>query len=248
MTEPLGLWPTAGPRPYTSPDLGTGDAIEGDAVDIGLAHARPVKRSVRRLSKVANARETVRGFGHDVDVIGLTMGQFSLLDLIHAALDYTGPADVDIATWSAGLYDIEAARRFREEGRIRRIRFVMDSATEKRGQASAVQIDQLFGADAIRTTRSHAKFALLYNADWGVVITSSMNLNLNPRVEQFEMTDDRDRCDFFRSWVDAVWLEVPAGGERREGDRQVPRTATLEAVEPVSGVTMGRISIGKTRE
>ena len=213
------------------------------------AVARPRKAARHRLSKVANARDTIAGFGPAVDIVGLTHGQFSLLDLIQATLDITGPARVDIATWSAGLYDVDAARRFVEDGRITGIRFVMDSASEKRGQAAAVDIGDLFGADTIRTTRSHAKFALIGNDTWHVVITSSMNLNLNPRVEQFEMTDDADRHTFFAAWVDEVFAEVPAGGRRRGDDRSLPHTSGLDHVQPITGVTgVGTISTGRIHE
>lgn len=199
----------------------------------GRAHVRPVRKARHRLSKVANARDTIAGFGHGMDVVGLTYGQFSLLDLIQAALDITGPADVAISTWSAGLYDVDAADRFVADGRIRRIRFVMDSATQKRGQASAVEIADLFGADAIRTTRSHAKFAVLTNDDWSVVITSSMNLNLNPRLEQFEMTDDPDRAALFLEFVDGLFAELPPGAT---DDRELPALAGMDGVQPSLGI------------
>lgn len=196
------------------------------------SHLRAVKTSRMRHSKVAGARDTIAGFSHDIDIIGLTHGQFSLLDLLHATLDITGDADVDIATWSAGIYDVDAARRFAAEGRIRRIRFIMDSATQKRGQASAVDIGDLFGHESIRTTRTHAKFALISNQQWAVTITTSMNLNLNPRCEQFEMTEDRQRHDFFAGWVDSIFAEIPAGGQRRADDRQLPASLDLETVTP----------------
>ena len=200
------------------------------------AHVRPKRRTRARFSKVASARDTIAGFGPDMDVAGLTYGQFSLIDLIQAALEITGPADVAISTWSAGLYDVDAAERFVSDGRIRSIRFLMDSASEKRGQASAVQIADLFGADAIRTTRTHAKFAVIANGEWSVVITSSMNLNLNPRCEQFEMTDDPDRAALFLGYVDEIWGEVPAGGDRRDDDRQLPRLSGIDGVQPALGI------------
>ena len=142
------------------------------------AHLRPKRRTRARFSKVASARDTIAGFGPDMDVAGLTYGQFSLIDLIQAALEITGPADVTISTWSAGFYDVEAAEKFRANGMLRSIRFVMDAASMKRGQASVADIADLFGPEAIRSTRTHAKFALVRNEAWDVVITSSMNLNL----------------------------------------------------------------------
>lgn len=203
-----------------------------------LSHLRPKRKTRARFSKVANARDTIAGFGHDMDVVGLTYGQFSLLDLIEAALEVTGPADVAISTWSAGFYDVDAAERFRDSGWIRRIRFVMDSSA-KRGQATVGDVGEIFGRDAVRATRSHTKFALITNDAWSVVITSSMNLNLNPRCEQFEMTDDADRCGMFMGFVDAVWDELPEGDTE---DRTLPEARGLVAVQPDLGISIGEVS------
>lgn len=211
------------------------------------AHLRPARRVRARFSKVASARDTIAGFGHDMDVAGLTFGQFSLIDLIQAALEITGPADVTISTWSAGFYDIEAAENFRANGLLRSVRFIMDAASMKKGQASVHDVAGLFGADAIRTTRTHAKFALVSNEEWAVVITSSMNLNLNPRCEQFEMTDDPERSRMFLSFVDELFLELPAGGARAaNGDQSMPSLFGLDAVEPNLGLAVGRVaSVGR---
>ncbi len=219
---------------------------------VAVSHLRKNRRTRARLSKVASARDTIAGFGHGIDVAGLTFGQFSLIDLIQAALEITGPADVTISTWSAGFYDIDAAERFRADGALRSIRFVMDAASMKRGQASVHDIADLFGEESIRTTRTHAKFALVINDDWSVVITSSMNLNLNPRCEQFEMTDDRDRCGMFAAFVDELFGELPAGGAKSvNGDQALPALHGLEAVQPNLGIKVGvvvptgRVSIGR---
>ena len=210
-----------------------------------IAHTRPSRKARARLSKVASARDTIDGFGHGMDVVGLTFGQFSLLDLIEAALELTGPADVTISTWSAGFYDVEAAERFRDSGLLRSVRFVMDSSA-KRGQASVGDVAGIFGADAVRATRSHAKFVLVTNADWSVVITTSMNLNLNPRLEQFEMTDDAERCGMFTDFVDALFAELAEGDTE---DRQMPGLSDLDWVQPhldveVGAVSMGRVTVG----
>lgn len=181
------------------------------SADRGAVVLAPKKARRQRFSRVANAAATIEGFDQDTDItFALTLGQFSLLDLIEATLDITGPADVVIATWSVGFYDLAAAERFRDCGKLRSCRFVMDSSG-KRGQASGADVASVFGADAIRTTRTHAKFALIENELWHVVIQSSMNLNLNERSEQFSMTHCAETAGFVRAIVDELWSELPAG-------------------------------------
>lgn len=211
----------------------------------GRVVLKPKVKRRARLSKVANAADTIAGFGHEMDIsFGLTFGQFSLLDLIEATLDLTGPADVVISTWSAGFYDVERAEEFRDDGRIRSIRFVMDSSA-KRGQATGADVASMFGADHIRTTRTHAKFVVVSNGEWNVVIQSSMNLNLNPRSEQFSMTDCAETAAFVMAIVDDLWTELPPGAT---DDRRTPGLHGVPGVEPDLGieitrtVTMGSLS------
>lgn len=167
-----------------------------------------------RFSRVGSARVMLRGFSRGEMVTGLTFGQFSLIDLLQATLEVTGPADVAIATWSAGFYDVEAAEGFRDSGLIRSIRFVMDSSQQKRGQATAFDVGDVFGFENVRTARSHAKFATVTNESWSVAITSSMNLNLNQRVDQFQLVDDADTARLFLDFVDALFRDEFSVEER----------------------------------
>ncbi|WP_151530541.1 MULTISPECIES: hypothetical protein [Corynebacterium] len=198
--------------------------------DVKPAHLRRAEKSFARFSKAGVASQSIAGFDHGMDVLGLTYGQFSLIDLVQATLDITGPADVTIATWSAGFYDLEAARNFRDDGRIRSIRFVMDSGRNKKGQAGVHEIDELFGPESIITIRTHAKFVLIRNEEWDVCITSSMNLNKNIRCEQFEMTDDVERCDMFEDFVGAAFREAP---ESRSFGRVMPGLRTVDPARQV---------------
>lgn len=209
------------------------DTLDIPAGTTVLAPKKPKRRA--RLSKAANAAATIAGFDHDTDIaFGLTLGQFSLLDLIEATLSVTGPAHVLISTWSTGFYDAERAKTFRDDGRMLSCRFIMDSS-DKRGQAKGTDVAELFGADAIRTTRTHAKFVVISNDQWNVVIQSSMNLNLNPRSEQFSMTDDADVAAFIRGEIaGALWEELPAGATY---DRATPELKGVAAVQPDLGLS-----------
>ena len=108
-------------------------------------------------------------------------------------------------------------------------------------------VADVFGPDSIRATRSHAKFVLIRNEAWAVLITTSMNLNLNPRIEQFEMTDDAARADLFAEFADALFDELAEGSTE---DRQMPGLHGMESVQPhldieVGAVTgLGRVSVG----
>lgn len=196
-----------------------------------LAHVRPRHARTRnRLSRTANARDTITEWTRGMDMFALTFGQFSLIDLIDAVTEKTGPAHVVICTWSAGFYDVDAARAWRDSGRLQSVRFIMDSS-DKRNQAGPGEVSAIFGPDSVRTTRTHSKYATITTPTpdpWHVVITTSMNLNLNPRCEHFTLSDDPGRYELLDSITRALWEELPPGST---GDRTTP---TLRALDDIN--------------
>jgi hypothetical protein len=167
--------------------------------------------AVFRVDGVATAADTIGTLSSGCRVIGITKGQFSLLDLIRAVLDQTGPADVLISTWTTGIRDAENANFLIQQGRMKSFRMLTDRSFVTRQPQYVARVLEIFGADAIRCTKTHAKFAIIRNEAWDIAIRSSMNLNRNPRWEQFDLDDSADIADFFTSLYDEVAESTPAG-------------------------------------
>jgi hypothetical protein len=215
----------------------------------GVAATSEKRERRQRFSRAASAASTIRGFDQTTDIsFGLTLGQFSLVDLIEATLAITGPADVAVATWAVGYQDLEQLVRLREAKRVWSLRIVMDSS-DKKGQATTRDVVAAVGLDGMRATRTHAKFVLITNPSWGVVIQTSMNLNLNERGEQFSMTNCQGTAAFVESVLSALWDEVPPGAHEQ---RTSPLLAGVPAVapefgfevSPLSAVRVGTVSDG----
>ena len=170
-------------------------------------HRRPAKRTIR-VAKEGSARDAIGELQHGQDVFILTFGQFSLIDAVVAILDQVGPADVAISTWTAADAHLERSRHLLESATIRSIRWIVDYSFESRQPEYCHHMRRLFGADCIRAIRTHAKFVTVRNYEWNVVIRTSMNLNENPRLEDLEITDDREFAEFFTRIVDEVFAEV----------------------------------------
>ena len=165
----------------------------------------PQKRFLKRALRGEGAAEAIGPITPGCEIFGFTKGQFSCIDVLLHCLKHTGPADVFIATWSAAAGDIAAAHEFLKDGRIRNIRFLVDYSFQSRKPEFCDEIMELFGADAIRVTVTHAKYMLVRNAGWNLVIRTSMNLNYNPRYENFEISDDLAFADFQQSIVEEIW-------------------------------------------
>ena len=129
-----------------------------------------------------------------------------MIDIAGAALSVAGPADVSVWTWCIAEYEVEAFSAFFNDGRVRGIRVVMDWAGAQRDMPLTVDLQEKFGADCIRVTKTHAKIVTIRNADgWRIVIRGSMNLNANPRFEQFDISDDSGIFDVVAGVEAELW-------------------------------------------
>jgi hypothetical protein len=168
---------------------------------------RPIpKREIMDLRRIECAAAAVATLERDgCELFGLTKGQFSLTDMIEAILEKTGPADLSISTWTAANSDVSRMLELLRSGAIRSCRWLVDMTFMRRCPSLAAEIRAKFGADAIRVTRTHAKFCTITNDGWQVALRSSMNLNQNPRLESFQVGHDPELCNFLSGVMDEIW-------------------------------------------
>jgi hypothetical protein len=163
-------------------------------------------RDIRDLRRKETAAEAVAGLDLDGrEIFGLTKGQFSLIDMIEAVLQRTGPARLSISTWTAAGTDVSTTLDLIASGRVTAARWLVDLTFTRRCPQLAARIRQAFGPEAIRVSKNHAKFTLIENGTWRVVIRTSMNLNHNPRLEDFTVAHDPDLADFLAAALDDLW-------------------------------------------
>lgn len=155
----------------------------------------------------------LKNLNKDGRLIGLTNGRFSLIDLIHGLLKMTGPAHVACCTWSAGIKDAHQVKWLMATDLVRSFTLLTDHSYKTRQNKYAVTIEELFGKENIRTSETHAKYTLIYNETWNLVIRTSMNLNANKTCESFEIDDDKEIFDFFMSFVEHTFGTMPKGFE-----------------------------------
>lgn len=205
-----------------------------------VARRAPANRTVA-LARAASARTVLADLAPGAEIHCLTYGQFSLLDVIAAVLDHTGPAQVDVSTWTAGGADLTHAESFLRDGRITRLRFLVDRSFPTRQPGYCRELVRLFGDDAIRTTQTHAKFAAISAGEWRIAINTSMNMNKNTRLEYFQLADDPALHAFLTAVVDDVFAERQAGPLTEVG---MPTLGSLVDVAPATSVAMGTVSAG----
>jgi hypothetical protein len=209
-------------------------------VTAARSHTRKTPTRRPRLSKVTNARDALADFDRGEETYCLTFGQFSLMDAVEAVLDKTGPAHVALSTWTAGGADLTRSAEHLRDARILSLRLIVDCSFGQRQPSYLQHCRGLFGDDAIRTTRTHAKFVVITNDTWNVAIRTSMNLNENPRLESIEVSDDPALAGFLLSIVNELWTEEAPGDYRTKSRPQLPG---IEGVIPSRMVSMSREAI-----
>jgi hypothetical protein len=158
------------------------------AADLGIFNTKDVNK-------------VLSGFTNGSRIMGLTRGDFSLIDLIHGVLKKTGRAKVTCVTWSAGIKDAHNVKWLVDSDLIERFTLVTDHSYATRQRKYAVSIEEAFGKENIRTSEIHAKFCLIENDDFKVCIRTSMNLNANRTCESFELDENKEIFDFYNKFV-----------------------------------------------
>lgn len=163
------------------------------------------KRAVRDALGARNAAEAVGQITAGCEMYGLFAGQFSLISIIEHLLSQTGPAEVVVGTWTAGAGEINSAYRLLRDGRVQSLKFVIDFSFQSRQPSYCKALRERFGDECIRVTKNHAKFVLILNDTWKLVLRTSANLNENRRLENFEISDDPAMAAYILRVVDELF-------------------------------------------
>lgn len=157
------------------------------------------------------ANEALKKFKKGCRIMGLTRGQYSLIDLIRAVLDEIGQSNVICTSWSAGIKDARNIKWMIESNKIKSFCIVTDHSYKNRQKKYALQLEELFGLDSIRTSKIHAKFVLIWNEKYKVCIRTSMNLNANKTCENFELDEGEKIFNFYYEFAKGIIKEMPKG-------------------------------------
>lgn len=168
-------------------------------------------KTIAKLSGDGFARTVVKDFNQNNRITGLTNGKFSLISLVSAVLEKTGPSNVIISTWSSGLYDANVMHDLLSSNQIQSFRFILDRSFKTRLPQYATRVTDLFSPENIRTTNVHSKFVLIWNENWNVCIRSSMNLNENKRTENFDIDNDIEIFNLFKNFSNELFDKQQPG-------------------------------------
>lgn len=161
-----------------------------------------VKREFRHGMRGESAARCIGAIEPGCEVFGLTKGDFSMIDILRHVAREIGPCRVDVGTWTAAAVEIREAFDMLSDGNIQSARFLVDRSFPQRQPKYFASLRERFGEQCIRMARFHAKFLLLENDRFSVAVRTSMNLNLNERIEFYELSEGSPISGYLRQVVD----------------------------------------------
>ncbi len=192
------------------------------------APSAPSARRAKAVESFKTAADCIGTIEPGHSLFAITRGQFSMIDAVLACLDQSGPADVSLWTWTVAEYEIECLERLRNDGRVRDATLVIDHGARNKNAGLIRQWKSTFGADSVRYVVNHSKIATIKSDKFKLLLRGSMNLNFNPRFEQFDLTEGGADYDL----VKQVESELPILRDNATGADVYKASRVAEAFEP----------------
>lgn len=191
-------------------------------------------------SSVAGRRtRAVESFGCAASAIGkveagmslfaVTRGQWSMIDAVLHVLDQVGTAKLSLWTWTVAEYEVQVLTRLRQDLRVTGGRLVIDAGARTKNAGIIAEWKSSFGAGSVRYVTNHAKIARIETASGlKFLLRGSMNLNFNPRFEQFDITEGGMDFDL----VEEIEDDLPLLEDNCTGKQVWAASRVGEAFEP----------------
>ncbi len=148
------------------------------------------RRRAHAVESFGSAAAAIGPIAPGMAVFAVTRGQWSMIDALLYCCDALGPGcHVSVWTWTIASYEVQAFQALMWRKDLAGAGLIIDMSADKRVPALLNQWRTTFGADAVKICRSHAKLARVWKGNIRLLLRGSMNLNFNPRFEQFDLTE-----------------------------------------------------------
>lgn len=167
-------------------------------------NASPAARRKTAKQSFRTAAECIGTLEPGASLFAITRGQFSMIDAVLACLEQTGPAAVSLWTWTVAEYEVECLEALQNSGRITGGRLVIDYGARNKNAGIIANWKRSYGPDSVRYVVNHAKIATIQTDRFRLLLRGSMNLNMNPRFEQFDLTEGGPDFDLVKEVEDEL--------------------------------------------
>lgn len=128
-----------------------------------------------------------------------TYGAWSLFELLIAATEITGPANIYLSTYAMNETSARAFAKLKDDRIVNEMYCIIDDRAEVRSAASLQLLRSLCNSWAM--VRCHAKVTVLEGVKYSVVISGSANYTENKRLESGMIIADKAAAGFHKGWI-----------------------------------------------
>ena len=156
-----------------------------------------------------NAAECIGPITAGLSLFAVTRGQWSMIDALLHCLDSVGTAEISLWTWTVAEYEVQCMERLMLDKRIKGATLIVDYGARNKNRALLEKWQSIFGPHSVKLVVNHAKIATVTTDKVKLLLRGSMNLNFNPRFEQFDITEggaDYDLIKELESELEALPL------------------------------------------
>lgn len=159
-----------------------------------------MKRSARQKSREFHAVESLKSAGDaigeikkDCHIFAITRGQWSMVDAILYCLSQVGRSKISIWTWTVADYEVQVINRLLLDDKVTAGTLIIDGGARIKNRDIIKKWRKHFGSESVRYVLNHAKMATIESeSGLKLLLRGSMNLNFNPRFENFDLSEGGD--------------------------------------------------------
>lgn len=194
-----------------------------------MSSSSPAARRVNAVESFGCAAQALGTVERGMSLFAVTRGQWSMIDAVMHVLDQVGSAKLSLWTWTVAEYEVKVLTRLREDRRVTGGRLVIDAGARNKNAGIIREWKSSFGEGSVRYVTNHAKIGRIESASGlKLLLRGSMNLNFNPRFEQFDITEGGADFDL----VEQIENELPILGDKCTGKEVWAASRVGEAFEP----------------
>lgn len=193
-----------------------------------MAASSPAARRKTATESFGCAALAIGNIHAGMSLFAITRGQWSMIDAVLHALDQVGASKLSLWTWTVAEYEVQVLTRLRTDQRVTGGRLVIDAGARVKNAAIIKEWKGAFGEGSVRYVTNHSKIARIESAGGlKLLLRGSMNLNFNPRFEQFDLTEGGPDFDL----VESIEDELPMLGDKCTGKEVWAASRVGEAFE-----------------
>ena len=172
-------------------------------------------------------------------IFSITRGQFSMIDAVLACLDQAGPSEISLWTWTVAEFEIECVERLVIDARVTAATLVIDHGARVKNSGLIARWKRIFGKESVRYVVNHSKICTIKSEKFKLLLRGSMNLNFNPRFEQFDLTEGGADFDLVKS----IEAELPVLADNASGKAVYKASRVSEAFDQEQLSIFGGIKV-----